>query len=168
MLAPIALGWLFSAGLVANLVGLAALLGTLPWLDRFAAELPGEEHEWRFASEDGRTGAKIRQEIGRLVVRWTGDESARFESELAFGELIANAVRYAPGPARVAVSCDAEGNTTLVVEDSGAGFTPREAGTDPFAESGRGLALVRAIVDEVRIEPTSLGGTRGCWVGRSR
>jgi hypothetical protein len=37
LVAPMALGWLFSWGLVANLLGLAALLGTLPALDRLGA-----------------------------------------------------------------------------------------------------------------------------------
>ncbi len=37
VVAPMALGWLFSWGLVANLVGLAALLAVLPLLDRFAS-----------------------------------------------------------------------------------------------------------------------------------
>jgi hypothetical protein len=37
LVAPMALGWLFSWGLIANLVGLAALLAVLPVLDRFAA-----------------------------------------------------------------------------------------------------------------------------------
>jgi hypothetical protein len=37
LVAPMALGWLFSWGLIANLIGLAALLAVLPALDRFAA-----------------------------------------------------------------------------------------------------------------------------------
>jgi hypothetical protein len=36
VVAPMALGWMFSWGLVANIVGLAALLATLPWIDRLA------------------------------------------------------------------------------------------------------------------------------------
>jgi hypothetical protein len=36
LVTPMALGWLFSWGLIANLVGLAALLAVLPSLDRFA------------------------------------------------------------------------------------------------------------------------------------
>ena len=36
MVAPMALGWLFYWGLVANIVGLATLLAVLPWLDRLA------------------------------------------------------------------------------------------------------------------------------------
>jgi hypothetical protein len=38
LVAPMALGWLFSCGFVANLAGLAALLATLPTLDRLGAE----------------------------------------------------------------------------------------------------------------------------------
>jgi hypothetical protein len=38
VVAPMALGWLFSWGLVANVLGLAALLATLPWLDRLAQD----------------------------------------------------------------------------------------------------------------------------------
>jgi hypothetical protein len=36
LVAPIAVGWLFYWGLIANLIGLAALLAVLPTLDRFA------------------------------------------------------------------------------------------------------------------------------------
>jgi hypothetical protein len=38
LVAPMALGWLFSCGFVANLAGLAALLAMLPALDRLGAE----------------------------------------------------------------------------------------------------------------------------------
>jgi hypothetical protein len=41
LVTPMALGWLFSWGLVANLIGLAALLAVLPMLDRFAREPTG-------------------------------------------------------------------------------------------------------------------------------
>ncbi|MDB5027829.1 MAG: putative sensor protein [Candidatus Eremiobacteraeota bacterium] len=129
-------------------------------IDRFAAQLPGEEHEWRFASGDARTGANVRHEIGDLVARWTGRGDARFNSELAFGELIGNAVRHAPGPVRVLVSTDGDGTAQLVVEDDGPGFTPRGGAIDPFAESGRGLGLVRRVADEIHIDSTSRGGAR--------
>ncbi|HEY6233498.1 MAG TPA: ATP-binding protein, partial [Candidatus Elarobacter sp.] len=49
---------------------------------------------------------------------------------------------------------------TLVVEDAGPGFTHAERGLDPYAETGRGLGLVRALSDGVQIESTALGGTR--------
>ncbi|MBV8580223.1 MAG: SpoIIE family protein phosphatase [Candidatus Eremiobacteraeota bacterium] len=129
---------------------------------RFAQELPGDEREWRFASDDGRTGAAVRREVGDLIARWTGRPEATFVSELAYGELVANAVRHAPGPVRVTTSTDGEGTATLIVEDTGTGFTAHEhdATLDPFAESGRGLNLVRSVSDDLHIAPTALGGTR--------
>jgi len=129
-------------------------------VERFAAQLPGDEHEWRFMSQDGRTGAMIRRDIGDLVARWTGREDARFGSELAFGELLANATRHAPGPVRVLAFHDGDGIAQVTIEDTGAGFTAAELAVDPLAETGRGLALVRSVADRVEIEPTVRGGSR--------
>ncbi len=128
-------------------------------VERFAADLPGDEREWRFVSDDARTGATARRDIGALIASWTGRNDVAYASELAFGELVANAVRHAPGPVRVIVSTDGDGAATLVVEDSGEGFTHTERAFDPFAESGRGLELVRAVADGVKIEPIVRGGT---------
>jgi PAS domain S-box-containing protein len=129
-------------------------------ISRFAAELPGDEHEWRFVSTDARTGANARRDAGELIARWTGVEDARFAGELVFGELIANAVRHAPGGLRVIAETAGDGIARLTVEDSGYGFTPTDNDIDPLEESGRGLSLVRAVADDVKIEPTSRGGTR--------
>jgi PAS domain S-box-containing protein len=131
-------------------------------IDRFAHAVPGDEREWRFSTSDARTGAQVRREIGRLIPAWTKREEIRFGAELAFGELIANAVRHAPGAVRVVVTGDGEGNTTLIVEDGGAGFAPKERRLDPYAESGRGLMLVRGVADRLTIEPAASGGTRVC------
>lgn len=129
-------------------------------VERFAANLPGDEREWKFVSEDARTGAAARRQVGELISDWTGRDDASYASELAFGELVANAMRHAPGPVRVIASTDGDGSAVLVVEDSGAGFTDKEHVFDPYAESGRGLALVRAVADRVKVEPMVRGGTR--------
>ncbi|MEA2785328.1 MAG: hypothetical protein QOF71_1432 [Candidatus Eremiobacteraeota bacterium] len=129
-------------------------------IDGFAAELPGDEREWRFVSNDFRTGALVRRDVRELIADWTQREETRFGGELAFGELIANAVRHAPGPVRVLLTTDGASSTTLVVEDAGPGFSHEAHGVDPYAETGRGLELVRAVSDDVRIEPTARGGTR--------
>ncbi len=129
-------------------------------IDRFAQPLPGDEREWRFASTDARTAVLVRGEVGGLVSGWTGREDVRYASELAFGELVANAVRHAPGPVRVVAAADGHGSASLSVEDSGPGFVPAEFPLDPYAESGRGLNLVRALSDGLEIEPTPNGGTR--------
>ncbi|HEX3466489.1 MAG TPA: SpoIIE family protein phosphatase [Candidatus Elarobacter sp.] len=129
-------------------------------IERFAADLPGDEREWRFVSDDARTSVAARREIGALISAWTGRDDVAYTSELAFGELVANAVRHAPGPVRAIVSTDGDGAATLVVEDSGAGFTDVQNGFDPYAETGRGLGIVRAVADDVTIEPLVRGGTR--------
>jgi PAS domain S-box-containing protein len=129
-------------------------------VERFAADLPGDEREWRFVSDDARTSAAARRDIGALISAWTGREDVAYASELAFGELVANAVRHAPGPVRVIASTDGDGTATLVVEDTGEGFTHAERAFDPYAETGRGLGLVRAVADGVKIEPIIRGGTR--------
>ena len=129
-------------------------------IDRFAAELAGDEHEWSFKSGDSRTGAQVRREVGELIGGWLHRDDAQFASELAFGELIANAVRHAPGPVRVIASTDGNGTARLVIEDSGNGFTPDARAHDPYAESGRGLSLVRSVTDDLQIESTPSGGTR--------
>jgi len=130
-------------------------------IDRFAAELPGDAREWRFVSDDGRTGAMVRREVGDLMAAWTARDEVQFGSELAFGELIANAVRHAPGAVRVAVWTAGQGDgATLVVEDEGPGFVPALHRVDPYAETGRGLSLVHALADGVSIDATATGGTR--------
>ena len=129
-------------------------------IERFAEPLPGDEREWQFWSDDARTGILVRREIGDVVSAWTGREDTRYASELTFGELLGNAVRHAPGAVRVAASSDEGGTVTLVVEDSGPGFTPVEQRLDPYAESGRGLPLVGAFADGLRFETNAHGGTR--------
>jgi PAS domain S-box-containing protein len=129
-------------------------------IDRFAAELPGDEREWRFAADDGWTGAQVRHEVGDVIAEWTGRDDVRFASELAFGELVANAVRHAPGTVRILLSTAGDGNVTMMVEDNGTGFVSYDQRPDPYAETGRGLSLVRAVSDEVQIHPAPRGGTR--------
>jgi PAS domain S-box-containing protein len=128
-------------------------------VDRLAAPLDGDERAWSFSSGDGRTSTAVRRDIGALVAEWSARPETQFASELAFGELIANAVRHAPGPVRVIVQRNGHA-VRLIVEDRGEGFVPRAAADRLDAESGRGLMLVRAIADGLAIEATPLGGTR--------
>jgi PAS domain S-box-containing protein len=128
-------------------------------VDRTARPLPGEEREWRFSTSDAQTAAAVRREVGELITAWTGRDDVRLASELAYGELIANVVRHAPGIVHVNVSADAAG-ALLVVDDQGAGFAPSEHQPDLFSESGRGLLIVRGVSDGMSIERAPNGGTR--------
>jgi anti-sigma regulatory factor (Ser/Thr protein kinase) len=129
-------------------------------VDRIPVATPGEEREWAFASTDAWTGTLVRREVGTLIDEWRPLHDIRFASELAFGELVANAVRHAPGPVRVLLRCAEDGTVRLSVEDHGAGFVPLAESASLDAESGRGLSLVRALADDLTVEPLPLGGTR--------
>ncbi|MBV8580276.1 MAG: SpoIIE family protein phosphatase, partial [Candidatus Eremiobacteraeota bacterium] len=113
-------------------------------IDRFGSYVPGDEREWIFSSDDALTAAMVRRDVGALAAHWTGRDDATFAGELAFGELLSNAVRHAPGPLWVRIASDGKHNVTLTVEDSGLGdaFVRSPSALDPLAEHGRGLALV--------------------------
>jgi PAS domain S-box-containing protein len=132
---------------------IAILTATLGDLPRAA---PGETREWRFRSTDGGTATLVRHEIGTLVAAWTERDEARLESELVFGELFSNVVRHAPGALEVHAARTAEG-AELVVRDFGSGLPAVTAAAGDFAESGRGLQLVRTLGDTVAIEPAATG-----------
>jgi PAS domain S-box-containing protein len=118
---------------------------------------PEELRRWRFASSDDRTAVLVRHEIGRLTAAWSADDR-RYDGELAFGEMFSNVVRHAPGIVDVEMRATPRG-AELFVTDRGAGFRTPAKTFDMFAESGRGLELVRAVSDDVTIVAAAHGGT---------
>lgn len=85
-----------------------------------------------------------------------------FEIEVALDEALANAVKHGchldPDKSiRVEVRCDSEDGVLIVVRDPGSGFDAL-AIPDPiaerslFASSGRGVFLIRRLMDEVEFE----------------
>ena len=84
------------------------------------------------------------------------------EVELALQEALTNAVRHGTGvdPSKqVAVSClcDEERGILLIVRDHGPGFDPEEIpdptkATNIYSSHGRGIYLIREMMDEVRFE----------------
>ena len=82
-------------------------------------------------------------------------------AELIYGELVANTVRYARGEVEVRIELVDHRSPVLVVRDHGPGvrcrpWTPRR---DPYAESGRGLALVEMLAENVEVRDAEGGGT---------
>jgi anti-sigma regulatory factor (Ser/Thr protein kinase) len=75
-----------------------------------------------------------------------GTPSDFADAELILTELVANVHRHATGDARAYVVWTLE-HPRLLVVDRGPGFTNEPATTlaDPFAESGRGLAIARML-----------------------
>ena len=111
----------------------------------------------------------IREEIDRVLEacleglqRCGHDETAEFAIRLAMEESLANAMNHGNGgdPSKsIRVEFDvAPGFFRAVIEDQGPGFNP-DTVPDPTAEenltiaSGRGLALMKAFMTEMRVVP---------------
>ena len=82
-------------------------------------------------------------------------------AELIYGELVGNAVRYAPGQVEVRLEIDDGDPPVLTVRDYGPGlhYHPWKPRRDPYAESGRGLAIVELLARDIAVDRPSDGGT---------
>jgi serine/threonine-protein kinase RsbW len=113
--------------------------------------------------------------LARLALAGIAREVAMSEAvladlKLAVTEACGNAVRHAytadGGTVRVAYEIGAD-SIEITVEDDGPGVTLEDVPDDPFgdedpAESGMGLAIIRAVMDELVVKPGV--GARGTLV----
>ena len=110
--------------------------------------------------------------LGRLAltaiarVRPVSDETLH-DLKLALTEACTNSVRHAYEDGRVGtveIVYELEPDRLVVeVGDEGAGFEldeHREGGNGDLEEGGLGIAIIRALADEVEIEPREEGGSR--------
>lgn len=96
------------------------------------------------------------------------DEEALADLRLAVTEAAGNACRHAypdgPGDVSVRFELDGDGRLDVAVEDGGPGFdqhSVEEWRPDQLGEDGMGLAIIRAVADEVEIGARADGsGTR--------
>ena len=96
------------------------------------------------------------------------DEEALADARLAVTEAAANACRHAytdgVGNVTITLVLSADGRLEVVVEDDGLGFDREgvaERQPDELGEDGMGLAIIRAVSDDVEIGPRASGsGTR--------
>ena len=103
--------------------------------------------------------------ITRLV---PADEEAVADLRLAVTEAAANACRHAyadgAGDVTVQLALDADSRLEVIVEDNGAGLDGaalQEWDPADLGEDGMGLAIIRAVADEVELGPGANGaGTR--------
>ena len=81
--------------------------------------------------------------------------------ELALTEACANVVKHAAGADGIEVRLDvAEDRCAIDVADNGAGFDAEAVREpDPGSERGRGLFLIRALSDNVRMQSTPRHGS---------
>jgi anti-sigma regulatory factor (Ser/Thr protein kinase) len=112
-----------------------------------------------FASDDGGGGALARLALVRRLTERGARVDERACAELVLGELVANAVRYAPG--QIDVVFEWNGPRPIVhVLDRGSGFRFSPSGsTDPHSERGRGLYIANTLAESINATPRRGGGS---------
>jgi anti-sigma regulatory factor (Ser/Thr protein kinase) len=106
--------------------------------------------EWQFRAADATLALSARHEFVDTLLATCTPESDCKSAEIAFGELVANVVRHAPGPIEITVQSDAHGLVTLDVCDSGEGFVlTYSLPAIPYSESGRGLYIVAQLCTDL-------------------
>ena len=96
------------------------------------------------------------------------DEETLADLRLAVTEAAANACRHAyedgQGDVTIQLFVDGDGRLEVVVEDDGRGFDGASVNAwnaDELGEDGMGIAIIRAVAEEVEIGPRESGsGTR--------
>jgi len=94
------------------------------------------------------------------------DDETLHDLKLALTEACTNSVKYAyeDGTGSVDIVYELHGDRLAIeVGDSGSGFEPRqgsENGVDRLEEGGLGIAIIRALTDEVEIAERDGGGSR--------
>jgi serine/threonine-protein kinase RsbW len=111
---------------------------------------------------DSKAIAAVADTISETLTRLEVPEQKRFEVALAVQEALANAVVHGCGNdasknVRCRVKSDPDGRILIIVTDPGPGFSPDNV-SDPnrheglYADHGRGVYLIRQLMDEVRFE----------------
>jgi serine phosphatase RsbU (regulator of sigma subunit)/anti-sigma regulatory factor (Ser/Thr protein kinase)/PAS domain-containing protein len=110
---------------------------------------------------------EVRQFVSSFLSDLRAPVDVSSEILLAVNEAAANACKYGKRPDRrseIRVLCALEGSVvTVVVADDGTGFEPSRFNgwhlPDRFASGGRGLFLMRELMDDVEIDSTPEGTT---------
>lgn len=125
-------------------------------------DLPPPSHTvtcWSVDAADALAARRVRGAfVDRLRALGYGAEAC-FRAELAFGEMLGNAVRHAGGTMQIRLDAT-QPDAVVHVLDEGRGFAAdAPAADDAWSECGRGLPLIRAMVEEFTIRRRSCGGT---------
>jgi len=116
--------------------------------------------DWFFDARDTGSMRSLRDEFGAYLRRHADAEVDVAGAEMAFSELVTNAVRHAPGPAWVHLDWSAV-RPVVEVHDLGPGFELRTSlPEDPFVVGGRGLYMVNHLTDELSVAAKRAGGSK--------
>jgi serine/threonine-protein kinase RsbW len=131
-----------------------------------------DDREWQdlldfFMPADAKAIAEATDAISETLTRLEVPEEKRLEVALAVQEALANAVVHGcennpSKQVRCQLQCDSQGGILVTITDPGPGFNPLSL-TDPrqpgklYAEHGRGVSLIRQLMDEVHFQRASAG-----------
>jgi serine phosphatase RsbU (regulator of sigma subunit)/anti-sigma regulatory factor (Ser/Thr protein kinase)/CHASE3 domain sensor protein len=113
---------------------------------------------WNVDAREEKSARRVKRallwHLGEISVG-TNDLAA---SEVVVSELLGNVARHTPGPAQVRLEWR-DGTATVSVFDRGLPFAlpAEDAAVEVFAESGRGLILLRALARRISIARTDEG-----------
>ena len=107
--------------------------------------------EWRFESAQQIYPSTMREEFMATLHRYGTPDSDFASAELIYGELISNVIRHARGKIRVRLEWSAEFPTLWVHDEERYFAKGFELPSDPLAESGRGLYIVKALAKDFRL-----------------
>lgn len=125
-----------------------------------ATEFVGQQfRRWVFDTDDHATAQRSRAVFAAVLDAGGLLDEDVFTSELIFGELLSNCVRYAPGPIEVVLDWSEASTAILHFLDSGPGFVlmPRLP-SDLLSERGRGLFLIWSLSEDFNVTKRTDGG----------
>lgn len=116
--------------------------------------------DWYFDAREGSALGALRHELRAYLSRHAEPGSDVGGAEVAFGELVANAVKHAPGPAWVHLDWT-DRQPVVEVHDLGPGFElDASLPEDPFATGGRGLFIVSHVAEDLGVAAKAAGGSK--------
>ena len=103
--------------------------------------------------------APLRRRLGRFLATAGASEDERFDITLSVSEAAMNAIEHAYGPADAEFELEGSesaGELIVTVRDTGSWREQRSGGK---GERGRGLFIMRSLMDEVEVTPSARGTT---------
>ena len=105
---------------------------------------------WRFDPRDRECARDVRETLVEALALYGRDIDVP-AAELVFGELLGNAVRYAPGRVELELGCNDPAAPVLRLIDQGPGYALPATFPAPLVESGRGLYLISRLTRELNV-----------------
>jgi anti-sigma regulatory factor (Ser/Thr protein kinase) len=129
-------------------------------LHRDDSHANGQSQGWFYESADALPALNARCDFVRYLRDRATRQSDVEAAEIIYGELVSNVIRHAPGPICVGLDWGVEGVARLKVSDEGSGFHYLPvAAPDAYSEEGRGLFIVAALAQAVRVEKRDRGSS---------